>query len=487
MPFSLRKGFLHLFSGSLLGRAISFLLNIVLSRFLGPSSLGLYALALNAIQSFDLFTKLGLDYGLSLELTSKTTDTSCSEASDIELKVINQSLSLIIVSSLVGVFGFGLWLIPGDAYLPHQSLVDERFIISALLLVACFLESINSFLWDILLAKALTRKYSIRTGIVAPLKIAFYAVGYFFAGTVGAFALLAILSAATWCILLRLLPRRLATKYRFGINLQLSKHLLSRGKPLYLANTINALVFLPLWSSLASTSGLSSVGYLRIGQLMVQLFSLVPSALMPAYFLKIRLAGFSGDNEQPSLQSQTSFLFKSSSIAWTVGLALLSVYLLIDKSLTNFLFGQQFADSITTTRIFLISSIFDSVSGFYQTFYLASEMPFVFLLAQILPNILIVLVFISSMTLFSLKMFLGLKLLASSLPLVIYMLSLPGNFTNSFGNIFISLALCSAALLPSNLDHVYFFTAISSFFFSSVLLVRSYRNGLLENIFKPYY
>ena len=146
MPFSLRKGFLHLFSGSILGRAISFLLNIVLSRFLGPSSLGLYALALNAIQSFDLFTKLGLDYGLSLELTSNCKDTTSFEVSDLELKVINQSLSLIIISSLVGVFGFGLWLLPADAYLPQQSLVNHRTIISVLLLVACFLESINSFL-----------------------------------------------------------------------------------------------------------------------------------------------------------------------------------------------------------------------------------------------------------------------------------------------------------------------------------------------------
>ena len=150
MPFSLRKGFLHLFSGSILGRAISFLLNIVLSRFLGPSSLGLYALALNAIQSFDLFTKLGLDYGLSLELTSNRKDPSCSEVSDIELKVVSQSLSLIIISSLIGVLGFGLWLLPGDAYLPQLSVVNHRTIISLLLLVACFLEAINSFLWDIL-------------------------------------------------------------------------------------------------------------------------------------------------------------------------------------------------------------------------------------------------------------------------------------------------------------------------------------------------
>ena len=485
MPFSLRKGFLHLFSASILGKAISFLLNISLSRFLGASSLGLYALALNAIQSFDLFTKLGLDYGLSLELTANSQTTSSSQASDFEIKVINQSLSLIVISSLVGICGFGLWLIPGEAYLPH-SLVNQRILVSVLLLFACFLESINSFLWDILIAKALTKRYSVRAGIVAPLKIAFYAYGFYLAGTVGAFSLLAISSLVSLYILLRLLPHRLGASFRFGINLALCKELLPRGKSLYFANTVNALVFLPLWSSLASTSGLTSVGYLRIGQLMVQLFSLVPSALMPAYFLKLRLTGFSSDKES-SFGSQASFLSKSSSIAWTVGLALLSSYFLIDKSLTNFLFGQEFADSITTTRIFLISSIFESVSGFYQTFYLASEMPFVYLLAQLLPNFIIVLIFISTMPLFGLKIFLGLKLLSSSLPLIIYMFSLPKNLTNSLGNIFISLALCFASLLPSALEQVYFFTVIFSFFFSSLLLVNSYRAGNLKNLFGAKY
>ena len=385
---------------------------------------------------------------------------------------------------MIGTFGFGLWLLPGDAYLPQQSLVDQRTIISVLLLAACLLESINSFLWDILLAKALTAKYSIRTGIVAPLKIAFYAAGYFFAGTVGAFAFLVISSAATWCLLLNLLPSSLASSYRLCFNLQLIKHLLSRGKPLYFANTINALVFLPLWSSLASTSGLSSVGYLRIGQLMVQLFSLIPSALMPAYFLKLRLSGFSHDRES-SLESQNSFLSNSSSIAWTVGLALLSVYFLIDRSLTNFLFGHEFADSITTTRIFLISSMFDSVSGFYQTFYLASEKSFVYLLAQLLPNFIIVLIFFSSISLFGLKEFLGLKLLSSLLPLVIYILSQPKDITRLLGNIFISVALCFASLLPSTLNPVYFFTVVFSFFCSLLLLVRSYRIRPLKNMFKP--
>lgn len=480
MPFSLRKGFLHLFSASIFGKAISFLLNIAFSRFLGASSLGLYALALNAIQSFDLFTKLGLDYGLSLELTSNSQNALPSQVSAVDSKVINQSLNLIFISSLVGVCGFGLWLIPGEAYLP-QTIVNQRTLVSVLLLVACFIESINSFLWDILIAKALTKRYSVRTGIVAPLKIAFYAYGFYLAGTVGAFLLLAISSLVTWCILLKLIPSRLGTSFRFGINIHFSKHLLSRGKSLYFANTINALVFLPLWSSLASTSGLSSVGYLRIGQLMVQLFSLVPTALMPAYFLKVRLTSFSSGNES-SLQSQASFLSKSSSIAWTAGLLLLSIYFLIDRPLMGLLFGEQFADSINTTRIFLISSVFDSVSGFYQTFCLASELSSIYLFAQLLPSIFILAIFMGSVSVFGLKTFLALKLLGSSLPLVIYLLRFSTNMARSLGNIFISFALCFASVIPSELDQVYSFTVTLSFFFSSILLVYSYRAAPFKNL-----
>ena len=176
---------------------------------------------------------------------------------------------------------------------------------------------------------------------------------------------------------------------------------------------------------------------------MVQLFSLIPSALMPAYFLKLRFTGLSGDRDS-SLASQASFLSSSSSIAWTVGLALLSVYFLIDKSLINFLFGEEFAGSITATRIFLISSIFDSVSGFYQTFYLASELSSVYLLAQLLPNLIIVLIFVSSISLFGLKTF-GIETVEFFVASCCLYVQSSKNLTNSLGNIFISLALCFAS------------------------------------------
>ena len=100
-------------------------------------------------------------------------------ASRPELNTINQSLNLITISSLIGIVCFS-WLLQAQAYLP-TSLGDQRTLIASLLLVACFLESTNSFLWDIFLAKAWTKKYLVRTGLVAPSKLFFLQLDFLLA------------------------------------------------------------------------------------------------------------------------------------------------------------------------------------------------------------------------------------------------------------------------------------------------------------------
>ena len=69
--YSLRSGALHLFGGSLAGRGLSFLLNTVLSRVLGPDSLGLFSLVLTTSQTFEVTVRGGVDYGLQCELTNQ--------------------------------------------------------------------------------------------------------------------------------------------------------------------------------------------------------------------------------------------------------------------------------------------------------------------------------------------------------------------------------------------------------------------------------
>ena len=476
MPFSLQKGFLHLFSGSVLGRGLSFLLNVGFSRFLGAPTLGLYALALNAIQAFELFSKLGLDYALSLELTSAAKFKTHDEFSFKEIQVINQSLTLIVFTSIIGGISFAVWLLKGSAYLPI-SLASQRSVIAILLVIACFLESINSYLWDILLAKAWTKRYAIRSGIIAPLKIIFFAGGYFFAGTAGSFVFLIISALISWIMVLQLLPSSIWNSFKVSFDFALVKKLISAGNSLYLANTVNALVFLPLWSALASNSGLASLGYIRIGQLMVQLFALVPGSLMPAYFLKLRLQA----NPATANATKSQFLLFSSSALWSAGLVCLSTYVLLDKSLTSFLFGQQFIESLVATRVLVLSSVLDSVSAFYQTYYLAAEVSSIFLVAQLLPSFLIIALAIVGLPLIGLEEFLMLKLLASALPLLVYVLLTQKALIKMRLNILLTALIAFASFLPPGRESEFIALVWTTIFMSLTLLcfnIKSYRASL---------
>ena len=66
-----RNGFLQLLGGSGIGKALNFGVNLLLSRVLGPSELGLFALILNTSQTFELLSRAGVDYGLTCALTDK--------------------------------------------------------------------------------------------------------------------------------------------------------------------------------------------------------------------------------------------------------------------------------------------------------------------------------------------------------------------------------------------------------------------------------
>ena len=251
-----------------------------------------------------------------------------------------------------------------------------------------------------------------------------------------------ISSVVSWVILFWLLPYSLGHLFDFNLNLNRPK-LSFQGKSLYFANSINALVFLPLWSSLAVTAGLTSVSYLRIGQLMVQLFALVPGALMPAYFLKLRLSD--PHHQEYPLETKSRFLLDFYDCLDNWPPPVLSLYFFIDKFLTVLVFGEQFAGSILTTRLFLLSSIFDSVAGFYQTFCLASEISTIYLLAQLLPSLSIVILALFLSPFISLQSFLAFKILASFLPLLIYLISFAKHIKQSIGNLSISASLCIAA------------------------------------------
>ena len=104
-----KKGVAHLLSGNIIGRAITFALNIGLSRTLGPVSLGLFGFCLAAAQAFELIARFGIDYGMQCALTSKEiTERANNQSADISKSAMN-SVDLITVILSAGLL---IWIFP---------------------------------------------------------------------------------------------------------------------------------------------------------------------------------------------------------------------------------------------------------------------------------------------------------------------------------------------------------------------------------------
>ena len=68
MTSALRRGWLHLASGAGLGRLFSFGSNLLHSRWLGPTDLGLFNLVTTTVQTGETLVRCGADYALNFEI-----------------------------------------------------------------------------------------------------------------------------------------------------------------------------------------------------------------------------------------------------------------------------------------------------------------------------------------------------------------------------------------------------------------------------------
>ena len=104
---------LHLLSGSILGRTLSFALNLALSRSLGPIGLGLFSLVLSTAQTFELTARGGVDYGLSCCLTgSEAPKTQAQRAA-----ITHEALRIVQTFTFVLAIGLWIWLEPLEGLL----------------------------------------------------------------------------------------------------------------------------------------------------------------------------------------------------------------------------------------------------------------------------------------------------------------------------------------------------------------------------------
>ena len=364
-PPPIKKGAFHLFSGALVGRGSNFVLNLIISRILGPSGLGLFGLILSSSQAFEITARGGVDYGLQCKLSEKETinPESITKAAIRWVEIATPILSGLLL----------IWVIPFQGLLPN-TLPVPRPALTLLLLLICIFESLGGLSWDLFIVHGQTRLAALRQGLFAPSKLLSAAVGAGLYGVSGALIGYGLMSGIQ-TIWLRNRCRlfwkpELLQKTSWSQIWQLVKS----GLPLYGTNALNSLVFLPLLAEVANNAAITDVGYLRIGQLMVQIFNMVPGALAPLLFLKLRYLG------TDQIRTQNSEL--PLRLIWSLGLLSLLIYLCIDRPLITLVFGDAFLPSLLPTRLLALAAVLDSVGQMLHTPLLASQRTGVFTLSQ---------------------------------------------------------------------------------------------------------
>lgn len=341
-----RRGWLHLASGAGLGRIGGFLANLALTRLLGPADLGLFNLMATTVQTGDTLVRLGGDFALNYELGGEAGSLETPRGRRLTAVFSLQTL-LVTVLMLVAI---AVWLGPGHGLFPATVDPERRRLWGTLLLLMVGLEAICAVPWEVLLVGRATGRLALRQGLFLPLRLLLAAVGAAWGQITGAllgWTLVAVIQPLWLAWTLRGLwppPAALWRPHRLEWG-----QLLRRGLPFYGANLLSSLVFFPLLLSLASRSGLADVGYLRVGQILQQLFALLPGTLVPVLFLRLRQA-----ESFEARMRQVETVFR---LLWSLLLLVLLAYALVDGPLIRLVFGASFLPSLGPTRIMLLTSL----------------------------------------------------------------------------------------------------------------------------------
>ena len=156
-PPRLRTGFLHLLGGSVVGRGLSFIANLLLSRTLGPDNLGIVNLILSTTQTVEMTVRSGVDFGLSYALTGE----GASLPEQRQGEIAHAALRVVQVSTLMAGLAVWLWVMPGRGLLPTHLPLPRGWLIT-LLLVISSLESLGTVQWDLLLIRGQTGALALR-------------------------------------------------------------------------------------------------------------------------------------------------------------------------------------------------------------------------------------------------------------------------------------------------------------------------------------
>ena len=346
----MQRGWFHLASGAGIGRIFGFVSNLLLSRWLGPTELGLFNLVTTTVQTSDTLVRCGGDYALNFELGGQPEATRTERGVQLA-RGLAQLCSLMTVLICLVV---GLWVWWGQGLFPITYPASQRLILTGLLLLMIACEGSAAAAWEVLLVSRRTSPLALRQGLFLPLRLLFAACGSFYGGVFGAmggWSLVALIQSFWLRIVLGTLWNPLQV---WPLLLASLLQLLRRGLPFYAANLLASMIFYPLLMKVAAGSGLAEIGYLRVGQILQQLFAFLPSTLVPVLFLRLRSeSGFS---------DQVLVIEKPLRVIWLLLLGALLLYCMVDQLLIVWLFGTGFLSAMLPTRLLLVTALFECLT-----------------------------------------------------------------------------------------------------------------------------
>ena len=347
---TLGRGWFHLASGAGVGRVLGFASNLLLSRWLGPTELGLFNLLTTTVQTSDTLVRCGGDYALNFELGGHPEVVRTERGGDLA-RGLGQLCSLMTVLICIGV---AIWVWFGQGLFPVELVARQRVILSGLLLLMIAFEGTSASAWEVMLVSHRTAQLALRNGLFFPFRLLSAATGALLAGLPGAMMgwLLICLIQAFW--LKYLLGPLWKPLKMYPLLVGSLFALLRRGLPFYAANLLASMIFYPLLMLVAAGSGLTDIGYLRVGQILQQLFAFLPATLVPVLFLKLR--------GESSFADQVTVMEKPLRIIWCILLEVLLLYCLVDHSLISWLFGSAFISALIPTRLLLITALFECLA-----------------------------------------------------------------------------------------------------------------------------
>ena len=346
----MRRGWFHLASGAGVGRVFGFLSNLLLSRWLGPMDLGLFNLVTTTVQTSDTLVRCGGDYALNYELGGKPE--SAETAGGVQLfRALAQVCSLMTLLICIGV---AIWVCLGQGLFPSTMETSHRLILSGLLMVMIVCEGSSASAWEVLLVSHRTASLALRQGLFYPLRLFSAACGALFVGVSGAmlgWTLIALVQVFWLKNVLKTFWQPLKIWPFLGSSVS---QLLRRGLPFYGANLLASMIFYPLLVKVATGSGLDEVGYLRVGQILQQLFAFLPATLVPVLFLRLR--------GESNFADQVLVIEKPLRVIWLVLLEVLFLYCILDHSLIHWFFGADYISALIPTRVLLVTALFECLN-----------------------------------------------------------------------------------------------------------------------------